>query len=49
MTHLGLVWSRGMAYDDTRHTDMAKRRGFWLQDDRRGCRSSERVDCDILS
>ena len=27
MTHVGPEWSHGMAYDDTRHTDMAKRGG----------------------
>jgi hypothetical protein len=27
MAHVGLEWSHGMAYNDTRHTDMAKRRG----------------------
>jgi hypothetical protein len=34
MAHVGLEWSDGMAYDDTRHTDMAKREGSWLWDDR---------------
>jgi hypothetical protein len=28
--YVGLEWSHGMTYDDTRHTDMAKRRGSWL-------------------
>jgi hypothetical protein len=27
MTHVGLEWSHGMAYDDTRHTDVAERGG----------------------
>jgi hypothetical protein len=27
MAHVGLEWSHGMAYDDTGHTDMAKRGG----------------------
>jgi hypothetical protein len=27
MVHVGPEWSHGMAYDDTRHTDMAKRGG----------------------
>jgi hypothetical protein len=27
MTHVGPEWSHGMAYDDTRHTDVAKRGG----------------------
>jgi hypothetical protein len=28
------------AYDDTRHTDVAKKEGFWPRADRRGRRSS---------
>ena len=28
--HVGPEWSHGMAYDDTRHTDVAKRGGSWL-------------------
>jgi hypothetical protein len=27
MTHVGLEWSHGMAYDNTRHIDVAKRGG----------------------
>jgi hypothetical protein len=27
MAHVGPEWSHGMAYDGTRHTDMAKRGG----------------------
>jgi hypothetical protein len=27
MAHVGPEWSHGMPYDDTRHTDMAKRGG----------------------
>jgi hypothetical protein len=27
MAHVGPEWSHGMAYDDTRHTDVAKRGG----------------------
>jgi hypothetical protein len=27
MAHVGLEWSHDMAYDDTRHTDVAKRGG----------------------
>jgi hypothetical protein len=27
MTHVGSVWSHGLAYDDTRHIDVAKRGG----------------------
>jgi hypothetical protein len=30
-----------MAYDDTRHIDVGKRRGFWLVVDLRGHRSSK--------
>jgi hypothetical protein len=30
MAHVGLEWSHGMAYDDTRHADVAKRGGSWL-------------------
>jgi hypothetical protein len=29
MAHVGPEWSHGMAYDDTRHTDVAKRGGSW--------------------
>jgi hypothetical protein len=49
MAHVGLKWSHGMAYDDTRHTDVAKRGGFWIGVDRRGRRSSKGVNCDILA
>jgi hypothetical protein len=49
MVHVGLEWSHVMAYDDTRHTDMAKRGGSWIGVDRRGRRSSKGVDCDILT
>jgi hypothetical protein len=38
-----------MAYDDMRHTDVAKRGGSSLGVDRRGCQSSKGVDCDILA
>jgi hypothetical protein len=38
-----------MTYDDTRHTDVAKSGYSWLGVDRRGCRSSKGVDCDILA
>jgi hypothetical protein len=38
-----------MAYDDTRHTNVAKRGDFWIGVDRRGCRSSKGVNCDILA
>ena len=27
MAHVGLEWSHGMTYDDTRHTDVTKRGG----------------------
>jgi hypothetical protein len=49
MAHVDLEWSHGMAYDDTRHTDMANRGGSWIRVDRRGRRSSKGVDCDILA
>jgi hypothetical protein len=49
MAHVGPEWSHGMAYDDTRHTDMAKRGGSWIGVDRRGRQSSKGVDCDILT
>jgi hypothetical protein len=49
MVHVGPEWAHDMAYDDTRHTDMAKRGGFWIRVDRRGRRSSKGVDCDILA
>jgi hypothetical protein len=38
--YVGLEWSYGMAYDDTRYTDVAKRGGSWIGVDRRGRRSS---------
>jgi hypothetical protein len=41
MAHVGLEWSNGMAYDDTSHTDVAKRGGYWLGVDRGGCQSSK--------
>jgi hypothetical protein len=41
MAHVGSEWSHGMAYDDTRHTDVAKRGGSWIGVDRRGHRSSK--------
>jgi hypothetical protein len=46
---VGPEWSHGMAYDDTRHIDVAKRGGSWIGVDRRGRRSSKGVDCDILA
>jgi hypothetical protein len=39
MAHVGPKRSHGMAYDDTRHTDVAKRGGSWIGVDRRGHRS----------
>jgi hypothetical protein len=39
MVHVGPEWSRGMAYDDTRHRDMAKRGGSSIGVDRRGHQS----------
>jgi hypothetical protein len=47
MSHVGPEWSHGMAYDDTRHTDMAKRGCSWIEVDRRRSRSSKGVDYDI--
>jgi hypothetical protein len=41
MTHVGPEWSHDMAYDDTRHTDVTKRGGSWIEFDRRGRRSSK--------
>jgi hypothetical protein len=41
MAHVGLERSHGIAYDDTRHTDVAKRGGSWIGVDRRGCQSSK--------
>jgi hypothetical protein len=49
MVHAGLEWSHDMAYDDTEHTNVAKRGGSWLGVDRRGLRSSKGEDCDILA
>jgi hypothetical protein len=40
MAHVGPEWSHGMSYDDTRHTDVAKRGGSWIVVDRRGHQSS---------
>jgi hypothetical protein len=34
MAHVGLEWSHGMSYDDTRHTGVAKRGGSWIGVDR---------------
>jgi hypothetical protein len=41
MEYVGLEWSHGMAYDDTKHIGVAKKGGFWLGVDRRGRRSSK--------
>jgi hypothetical protein len=30
MAHVGPEWSHDMAYDGTRHTDVAKRGGSWI-------------------
>jgi hypothetical protein len=43
MAHVGPEWSHGMAYDSTRHTDVAKRGGSWIGVDRQGCQSSRMV------
>jgi hypothetical protein len=47
--HVGPEWSHGMAYDDTRHTDVAKRGvpGLGLTDEDVGLLRG--VDCDILA
>jgi hypothetical protein len=49
MTHVGPEWSHDMTYDNTRHTDVAKRGGFLLGVDRRSRRFSKGLDCDILA
>jgi hypothetical protein len=49
MAHVGPEWSHGMAYDDTRHTNVAKRGGFWIRVDRQRHQSSKGVNCDILA
>jgi hypothetical protein len=49
MAHVGSEWSHGMIYDGTRHIDVAKRGGSWLEVDRRGRRSSKGLECDILA
>jgi hypothetical protein len=49
LANVGLEWSHGMAYDDTRHTNMTNRGGSWIGVDRRGRLSSKGVDCDILA
>jgi hypothetical protein len=49
MAHVGPEWSHGVAYDDTRHTNVTKRKGSWLGVGRRGRRSSREVDYDILA
>jgi hypothetical protein len=41
MAHVGPEWSHYMAYDDTRHTYVAKRGGSWIGVDRRGRQSSK--------
>ena len=41
MAHVGPEWSHGMASDDTRHIDVAKRGDSWIVVDRRGRRSSK--------
>jgi hypothetical protein len=49
MAHVGPKWSYDMAYDDTRHTIVAKRGGSWLGVDRRGVDLVKGVDCNILA
>jgi hypothetical protein len=41
MAHVGPEWSHGMAYDDTRHTDVANKEGSWIGVDRRGRQTSK--------
>jgi hypothetical protein len=41
MVLMSLEWSHGMTYDDTRHTDVAKRGGSWIGVDRQGRQSSK--------
>jgi hypothetical protein len=41
MAHVGLERSYSMVYNDTRHTDVAKREGSWIEVDRQGRRSSK--------
>jgi hypothetical protein len=38
MAHVDPEWSYSMAYDDTRHIDVAKRGGSWIGVDQRGRR-----------
>jgi hypothetical protein len=49
MVHVGPEWSHGMAYDDTRHTDMLRGDvpGLGLIDEDVGLLRG--VDCDILA
>jgi hypothetical protein len=49
IAHVGPVWSHGMTYDNTRHTDLAKGEipGLGLIDEDVGL--LRRVDCDILA
>jgi hypothetical protein len=49
IAHVVPEWSHGMAYDDARHIDMAKRGGSWLGVDQQGRRSTKGVDCDMLA
>jgi hypothetical protein len=49
IAHVVPEWSHGMAYDDTRHIDMAMRGGSWLGLDQQGRRSTKGVDCDKLA
>jgi hypothetical protein len=41
MAHVSPKWSHGIIYDDTRHIDVAKMGGSWIEVDRRGRRSSK--------
>jgi hypothetical protein len=49
MVHVGLEWSHGIAYDDTRHRDVAKRGGSWIGVTDEDVGLLRGVDCDILA
>jgi hypothetical protein len=49
MAHVGLEWSHGMGYDDTRHIDVAKREVSSLGLTDEDVSIVRRNDCDILA
>jgi hypothetical protein len=49
MTYVDSEWSHGMAYDDTAHTDVAKRGVFVLGLTDEDIGLLRGVDCDILA